>query len=320
MITIGAHFAAVDSRCEHPLPGDYGYESARSGLFALLQAGKPKRVHIPNYICSAIPETLQQAGVEIARYPITDNFVPADPLEIYSDEWVLLVDYFGLCADSVERQLAALPRSQVIVDCSQAFFQPAFDCLATIYSARKFLPVADGGFVATRMSFSQLPADESAAMQRYRYLQDRALGEPEASRAAYLAAETQLEQASLRAISKFTRQRAAACDHIAIRQARISNFNTLAGLLPGPVFGMKPLDQVPLCYPLPVPDADKFRARLIERQIFTPKYWTDIIPMTNFERQLLQNTVFLPIDHRYNTGHMAYMADVVTDILNRSTR
>lgn len=317
---MGAHFAALEGSGEHALPGDYGYESARSGLFALLKAGKPKRVYIPNYICSAVPETLQQAGVEIARYPITENFMPVDPLEIYSDEWLLLVDYFGQCAGLIEDQLAALPRSQVIVDCSQAFFQLAFNSLATIYSARKFLPVADGGFVATRMELPQLPADESAAMQRYRYLQERALGEPEASRAAYLAAEIQLEQASLRAISTFTRQRAAACDHTAIQQARISNFNALTELLPGPVFGMKPSDQVPLCYPLPVSDADTFRARLIERRIFTPQYWTGVEPMTDFERQLLENTVFLPIDHRYNIGHMAYMADVVTDILNRSTR
>lgn len=320
MITIGAHFAAIEGSGDHALPGDYGYESARSGLFALLQAGKPKRVHIPNYICSAIPDTLRQAGVDIARYPVSEGFVPADALDIRSDEWVLLVDYFGLCADSVERQLADLPRSQVIVDCSQAFFQPAFDCLATMYSARKYLPVADGGFVATRMALPQLPTDELAAAHRYRYLQERALGEPEASRAAYLAAEAELEHASLRAVSAFTRRHAAAADHDGIRKARISNFHTLAELLPGPALGMNPASQVPLCYPLPVPDADAFRARLIERRVFTPKYWPGVEPMTGFERKLLENTVFLPIDHRYNTGHMAYLADVVTDILNRSAR
>ena len=317
---MGAHFAAVEGSGEHTLPGDYGYESGRSGLFALLQAGKPKRVHIPNYICSAIPDTLRQAGVAMVRYPVSEDFMPAKVPEIGPDEWVLLVDYFGLCAEPVECQLAALPRSQVIVDCSQSFFQPAFDCLATLYSARKFLPVADGGFVATRMALPQLSADEPAATHRYRYLQERALGEPEASRAAYLAAEAELEQANLRAVSIFTRQRATACDHVAIRQARTSNFHALAGLLPGPAFGMRQTDQVPLCYPLPVPDADAFRTRLIERRIFTPKYWPGVEPMTGFERQLLENTVFLPIDHRYNTAHMAYLADAVTDILNRSTR
>lgn len=243
--------------------------------------------------------------------------MPTNALDIRPDEWVLLVNYFGLCADSVESQLAALPRAQVIVDCSQAFFQPAFNCMATIYSARKFLPVADGGFVATRMVLPQLPADELAAMHRYRYLQERALGEPEVSRANYLAAEAELEQASLRDVSSFTRQHAAASDHEGIRQARICNFNTLAELLPVPAFGMIPGNQVPLCYPLAVPDADAFRTKLIKRRVFTPKYWPCVDPATVFERQLLEQTVFLPIDHRYNSRHMAYLADVVTDILIR---
>jgi hypothetical protein len=254
----------------------------------------------------------------MVRYPVTEGFVAASALEIGPEDWVLLVDYFGLCSDAVEAQLAALPRDQVIVDCSQAFFQPAFDCLATIYSARKFLPVADGGFVTTRMSLPQIPADESAAENRYHYLQDRAHGEPEASRAAYLVAEAELDHASLRAVSAFTRRLAAESDHEGIQQARIENFHSLAELFPWPTFDLRAAGQVPLCYPLPVPDADTVRARLVERRIFTPKYWPDNQPMTDFERQLLVRTVYLPIDHRYNTAHMVYLADVVTDILKRS--
>ncbi len=319
MITFGGHFSSIVDIRKNPVPGNYGYESARSCLFALIQAHRPQRIHIPNYICTAIPDVIALAGVQSVRYPITAGFRPERPVVLNAGDWVLLVNYFGLTNTAVAEELATLPKSSVVTDCSQAFFEPANDCLATIYSARKFLPVPDGGFISTDTPLPAETSDEEGSVNRSRYLLDRVHSEPELSRQQYLQAEAELERPSLRRLSTFTLRTIETVDLDFIRARRRANFRILQRLAAINQLTLDLGEQVPLCYPLMVDDAERLRAALLERRVFTPKYWPGVTPMNDFERRILEYTVFLPLDHRYTRDQMRYLVGLVTDILDGST-
>jgi hypothetical protein len=313
--SMGGHFSAILEARQNRLPGTHGYESARSSLYVFLAAMRPKRIFIPNYICDAIPTAVIAAGVECIRYPINDQFQPASDLHLTTNDYILLVNYFGLCArglfQSVEKQLTP----QAILDCSQAYFFKDDRFTTTIYSPRKFLPVADGGFIATSQILPKSAPDNKGSIRRYQYLLERSLGEPESSRSAYLQAESELELLSNREISMFTRKVCETTDLDFIKNRRRENFAVLTNLDSDNSLQFDLGDQVPLCYPLMTDNADKIRERLLEKRIFTPRYWPNITPLNHFEEALLRKTVFLPVDHRYNRNQIQSMFQIVKQLL-----
>jgi len=123
-------------------------QSARAALLLLLQQGKPSAVWLPWYLCQSMLEPLQACGIAIRRYALDAQLQPAQLPPLASGEWLLYVNYFGLCDAAVERLLAHYPAGQLIIDQSQAFYSPARPCLANIYSPRKFFGVPDGGYLS----------------------------------------------------------------------------------------------------------------------------------------------------------------------------
>ncbi|URI15033.1 hypothetical protein [Brevundimonas albigilva] len=311
--TVGAHFSALAVEHNHAPPGRYGYDSARSCLFALVRERTPTTVHLPNYLCAAVRQAVEAAGCQARPYEIGPNF-HARGVEMKRGELLILVNYYGLCASAVEAQLTAVPRDAVVVDNSHAFFEAPFDALATIYSPRKFLPVPDGGFIEIDADLRQDPPNEAASMRRFNYLVERVGSPPESTRAHYLTSEESFERPSLAAMSELTRRWVCAQDQNAISARRRANYQVLAKRFGANrlTFDLGP--QTPLCYPLAVEDGVDLQRRLAMERIFCPRYWPEVVPANAFERTLVERTVFLPIDHRYSTEDMHRVADVVSDL------
>lgn len=311
--TIGGHFSALLVEHDHAPPGRYGYQSARSCLFALLRERAPAKVHIPNYVCSAVRQAVDAAGCVAQSYEINNDFTARD-VSVAPDEIIVLVNYFGLCDSAIEMQLGSIPRNRVVVDNSQAYFQPPYDALATIYSPRKFLPVPDGGFIETAAPLRQDAPDEGGSLKRFGYLLQRVGQPPHVTRPGYLAAEEELETPSLAGMSQLTRAWIAAQDHGAVRVRRRANYAVLASRFPNNRLAMSLGTQAPLCYPLAVPDGRRLHERLAAQGIYCPRYWPDLKPLNDFERALLDQTAYLPVDHRYSEQDMSRMADVVMNM------
>jgi hypothetical protein len=314
-LIIGGHFSAIVEEHDFPPPGRYGYESARSCLYALIKAIRPQRIHIPYYICDSVPDAILKADCSIKPYVISQDFGIAGEIDFQAGDLILLVNYYGLCAASIEKQLEVLPREAVIIDNSQAYFQPPFRCLANIYSPRKFLPVPDGGFIETEVQLPTEPPDEAASLQRFQYLLQRVGSPPQVSRANYLAAEAGLDTPTLREMSVVTRRLARAVDRDFIAMRRRENFHALASLLRGNELCFDLGDQVPLTYPLMLKDGGGIRASLIEKNIFIPTYWPNTDSIEEFELRLIRDTIFLPIDHRYDESDINYIYSVLSKFL-----
>ncbi|MCJ8191967.1 hypothetical protein [Sphingomicrobium aestuariivivum] len=296
--------------------GTRDYESARAALSAFLRARNARRLICPAYICTAIFDAARHAGVDVETYPLSENLQPATTLSLQDGDFVLLVDYFGLNASGIDEALASLDPARVIVDASQAWFAPTRPGVAaTIRSPRKFLPVADGGVLNAEPLPPVEPADERAAHERIRYLLERIGAQPDATREAYLAAEAMLETISDRAMPFQTRAIIDALDKDAIASARRANFTRFEALL-GDSNGWRWNlgQQVPLAYPFTIGRTD-LRAHLIRKRLFTPRYWPGITVTEPVERRLLEETVFLPIDERYDEHDIARMADLTLETI-----
>lgn len=307
--TIGGHYSAVlENRC-NALPGQFGYESARAGLYAILKAANCRRIFIPYYVCDAVLSAIRVAGCVVDFYSLNAAFEIDEAIALAEGDLVLLVDYYGLCRTQIENQLTLFPKNSVIVDCSQAWFQAPFDCLATIYSPRKFLPVPDGGVVHTSLKLDAQEPDEHRSIERYQYLLARVTAEPEASRELYLESEAQLEFPSLRGISAFTRKLIEVTDQDFIKARRARNWEVLNDLRAVNQLGFEPAGQTPICYPLMFDGAGQLRDELRKVRVFAPLYWPGVTCTNAHEKALVRDTLYLPIDHRYGEADMERLLD-----------
>ncbi|WP_315919356.1 hypothetical protein [Mesorhizobium sp. SP-1A] len=313
--TIGGHFSLFLTEGKTEPLYRQGYESARSALYALLCELKPTRVYVPNYICDAVSAALSKAQCNAEPYNLNKDFLPTERIILKEYEILILVNYFGLCERYIKNHINKENNQKIIVDNSQAYYQNPFDCLANIYSPRKFVPVADGGFISTTLNLPFSPSDEEASLARAKYLLKRVAREPESSRQDYLDAERSLQTPGLRAMSSLSRNLISAADHSSIISRRRANFVALESLSEMNMLKFDLGDQVPLCYPLCVEGGLRLRQHLIDRRIFTPHYWPGVTPKNDFEAKLLDQTVFIPVDHRYDSGHMRYIADTILSLV-----
>lgn len=293
-----------------------GFQSARAAFLALLLAGKPKKVWMPRYICNSMLAPLWKAGIECAWYDLTDALEVEDGVKLKDGEWLLYVNYFGLCGAKVETLMQRIPPAQVVVDYSQSFFSPPHrQALATIYSPRKFFGLPDGGLL-----YSQIPVpppDETAStsFMRMEHLLKRLEDSPEAGYTAYLKAEESLNDLEPKRMSQLTERILGSIDFESVRKIRKRNFKNLMGLLGENSMitgGMNEAD-VPLCYPYRSSDLN-LRDRLTCNRIYVATYWTDALDRLNTDQanRLVRDFFPIPIDQRYTEADMKRIASIIT--------
>lgn len=315
--SMGGHFAAFWGDSHNEFPGNFSYESGGASLYAFLLAIKPRLIYIPNYICESVPYAIDKAGVPVRKYSIGPGFDISYPDHLADGEYFLVPDYFGVSADLVCGALENMPAERVIVDCAQAYFAAYPSAIARIYSPRKFLPVADGGFVATDVALASEPGDDQATIASYQYLLRRTVTPAETTREAYLDAEERMNNISLRAMSGFTGNIIRTLNQEFIKSRRRENFQILDDLSSLNRLSVRLGEQTPLCYPLMIRNAEKIWQALLRLRIYTPRYWPGIEPLSDFENALLSETLFLPLDHRYDALTMASLRDTIVQLYHR---
>ncbi|WP_054773161.1 hypothetical protein, partial [Methylogaea oryzae] len=270
------------------------------------------------YLCDSMVEPLRMAGVECARYAIGADLAPAGPIPLGAGDWLLYVNYFGLCDGQVDRLLASYPAGQVVVDNSQAFYSAPRPCLATIYSPRKFFGVPDGGYLVTELALVPPAEQDGDSIDRCCHLLQRLAFDAESGYAQFAAAEQSLAGLPPKRMSSLTEKLLNAIDYeaagsrrrenFAFLQQRLGNANRLP-LAPQP-------DAEPLCYPF-LPESPIRRGALQARRLYVPQYWPELlaenIPIPPFERGLADGLIPLPVDQRYGSAEMTELLQRLAD-------
>jgi len=292
--------------------------SARAALALVLDHLRPRRVFLPDWVCDTVLEPVRASGTTAIRLEVGPSLLPVRIPTPEYDELLLLVDPFGLGRPAVE---ARAPLGQrLLVDATQALYQPPPAGCWGIASARKFLGVPDGAFVWGPVPLS--PPSRSNTRVTGTHLLARAAGAPEAlshyrtNEAALstdLLAPAPLSDALLDRIDhdEVKRRRSA---NAAVLHARLKAHNQL--VLPDPL----PADAVPMAYPF-LPARAVPHTALYAEQIWVPRLWPerqeDGLPYT---RHLSQHLLPLPCDQRYDAVHMHHIADVLLAAMAGSGR
>lgn len=292
------------------------FQSARSAFLALLRAGKPNKVWMPKYICNSMIAPLEAAGIECLWYDLDDRFVISSNISVGEDEWVLYVNYFGVCDRNVDELLQRIPPDRIVLDYSQSFFSPPRkEVLATIYSPRKFFGVPDGGILFSRVAVNVPETQDRGSIERAYYLMQRLGSSPESGYAAFQQAEETLSDIEPNRMSQLTKRILASVDFDMVRRKREENFQFLHKRLASVnrLHLDMPVGLAPMCYPLITCDAG-LRANLISHRIFVATYWEDAVGRVRAKRaEAIANLLPLPIDQRYGRTDMEKLVSIILE-------
>lgn len=312
---IGGYFElelSVQSDIKYPQAQKY--QSARASFLALLRAVKPQRVWMPHYICNAMRAPVQEMGLELCSYAIDANFAIAEHIDLREQDILLYVNFFGVCGQQVDHILEHFNPSQVVIDCSQAFYAEPKECLATIYSPRKFFGVPDGGLLVTDFPVALPSTRELLSQTRMGHLIKRLGGGAEAGYADFKQAEEGLGDMEPRLMSVLTEKLLASIDTEAARLKRNCNFQYLHENLRWSN-GLELPEQIdgPLCYPY-LPHGNIQRENFVQSKIFIATYWPDVlgrVDKNSVESKLVNQCLPIPCDQRYGKAEMNVLIDRV---------
>lgn len=309
---------ALGGYFELELPSGFGsyyecalkYQSARAAFYSLLDGTRPRRVWMPYYICDTMLTPLYKLDIEVKFYSIDSNFAISSQIELLQDDLFLYVNYFGIRSTYEDYILTQFDKSQVIFDHSQAFFCAPKDCLATIYSPRKFFGVPDGGLLVTESPIIQQDCRDEASIDRTEHLLRRLAGTAEDGYLSYLEAEKSLNDVTPKRMSLLTERMLASIDYESIRQKRSLNFLELHEKLAGYnqiEINVNDIDG-PMVYPLlPKGMSLPSKSELIAKRCYIATYWPECkTRLSHFltEKFLVDNLLTLPCDQRVSSNDL----------------
>lgn len=311
---IGGYFSLELREGEHYHANALRLNSARNCFEYILRVRGYRKVFIPYYTCEVMLEPMTKLGIEHEFYTININFEPDHLPTLKNDEAFLYTNYFGLKQTSVSK-LSAYYGNQLIIDNAQAFFASPIEGIDTFYSPRKFIGVADGGYLyIDRKLEIDFPPDIS--YNRISHLLKRIDLSAEEGYPDFRQNDNALIGQPIKRMSKLTEKVLCSVDYDTLRQKRRENYKILdAALGKGNKLHFSLMeDDVPMVYPFYC-EKEGMKRKLIENKIFVATYWPNVLEWVSkrqVEYKYVRNIIPLPVDQRYNYQ----ITNRVVEILN----
>lgn len=320
MKAIGGYFELAESEQADNFPHKNGIllNTGRNALEYILRSIKEiKCIYIPYFTCEVVLEPIKRMAIPYRFYQINPRFEIADRIILGENEYIIVNNYYGI-KDLYIRSLYAKYGDHLIVDCAQAFFAPVVPGIKAFYSSRKFVGVADGGvaYLGHEAGINLTEFEEEPTELHSDHLVIRKLNGAEAGFKNYQANEEALDNQPIRNMSAITKDALLHIDYNKVKAKRIDNWNILNDKLAATNQIQTPLTsdfECPMVYPYVVEDGIELRRKLISEKIFVAKYWPNVIPYNgfDFEANLADKVVCLPIDHRYGEEDMVRIINTI---------
>jgi hypothetical protein len=263
---------------------------------------------------------LRYARTNIFQYHLEDDFLPPKNLPLSAGDWIVINAYFGLFSYSVRRALDLWPSDRLIVDAGQSLFLPPTSAAATIYSPRKFVGVGDGGFLYCNTGLPAPPEQiDVGSVKRLTPVLGRLDVGPEQYYEIAQEVEKDLGDITPKRMSNLTTRLLNTIDWDQIARRRRLNFERLNRYLTPYVSLCELGEDVPLCFPVRVANANEVRAEFLKRRIYSQRYWRGLESdqLGSFERSLFDETVYIPCDQRYGDDEMTFIAEIFHSVCRR---
>lgn len=313
MNAIGGYFELELRNGNHYHKDAIRLNTARNCFEYILRAKRYKKVYLPYFTCEVMLEPLRKLNVDCEFYHIDINLEPTAVFPLKADEAFLYTNYFGMKQSCVER-LSGIYGKQLIVDNSQAFFAEPIDGIYTFYSPRKFVGVADSGYLYTDKRLD-VELEQDLSYERMSHLLKRIDLSAEEGYHDFRNNDNALRNQPIRQMSRLTEKLLGSFDYEMIRNKRIANYRLLAKNLDETNRLCLNIsdDDVPMVYPYLCTDND-LRKRLISHKVFVATYWPNVFEWCSeemIEYGLAQKIVPLPIDQRLCQEDMGRIVSLI---------
>ena len=291
----------------------------RNALAYLCEAKNIRKVYIPYFLCSSVPDLLNKIDVEFSYYHIDSYFRPIFNKKLFDNEYLYIVNYYAQIGN-VEIQKWKDKYQNVIIDNAQSYYQLPIKNTDTLYTCRKFFGVSDGAFLYTNAKLNRiLPLEES--FDRMQFLTGRFERSANEFYKEYVENNRLFVNEPIKEMSKLTNNLLCGIDyskHAIIRQNNFdylyhafSNRNELELMVPYGAF----------MYPLLIENGSKVRKLLQSKKIYIPTLWPnvlDIVDNDSLEYHYANDILPIPVDQRYNLEDMEYLVKVVNECIELS--
>jgi len=313
MDVIGGYFGLELLNGKHFHEKAIKFNSARNCFEYILRAKQYTKVYIPYFTCEVMLEPIKKLHIDYEFYHIDKQLKPTKAYKLNAAEAFLYINYWGLKQNDVE-QLAKIYGKQLIVDNAQAFYAEPLLGIDTFYSARKFFGVPDGAYLYTDIIDGHFEYDKS--YERMAHLLKRIDCSPEEGFEDFHINEDKLINNPIKKMSKLTDAILCSIDYDQVKLKRIENFIFLDSYLSKTNrLGIHLNDYFcPIVYPYLVANGKEIKKRLIDNKIYVATYWPNVLEWcedVDFDFQLAQNVVSLPIDQRYSIEEMKNIINLI---------
>lgn len=287
--------------------------TGRNCLEYILRVRRYRKVYIPYYTCEVILEPFHKLNIPYEFYHINYRMELTQDIKLKNNEALLYTNCFGLKQRYLE-QLAQRYRNSLIVDNTQAFYAKPIEGIDTFYTCRKFFGVPDGAYLYTDQSMG-MELEQDLSFNRMISLTKRIDLSPEAGYLDFRDASKALIAQPIKRMSKLTQRMMCGIDYSEKANRRIRNFHVLDKALRDTNRFKWDMGEgtVPLVYPYYVENGAALRQHLIDHQVFCARYWPNVLEWCqpdDWEYQLAENLVCLPVDQRYDKEDMKIILDL----------
>lgn len=290
----------------------------RNALAYLCEAKKIKKLYLPYFLCSSVPNLCKKIGVEYSFYPINEKFEPIFNQALGEDEWLYIVNFYGQL-DNNDLTAWKQKYGRVIVDNAQSYFQMPVKGMDTLYTCRKYFGVADGAFLYADTKLErEIPQDES--FERMHFLLGRFERSANEFYSEYVANNKLFATEPVKRMSRLTENFLRGIDYVSIAKRRQENFEFLDAELRNrnelklkSVYGA-------FMYPLLVQNGDAVRKKMQKEKIYIPTLWPNVLeecPEDSLEYHYALDILPIPVDQRYEVEDMKYLVEVIKDEIDR---
>lgn len=298
------------------------FNTVKAALVFLIDCIKPDRIYVPYYYCPTTTEAIRKTGVETCFYHVEESLLPTG-IPDEAGSLIVLVDYFDILGEKITEIAKSFQHADVILDRAHAFYEKAFinDHIHLVYSAKKFFGVPDGAYLISPFAGKADRKLTDAHVYAGYLLTAYEVG----TNTAYAMKKDTDRMLAEKAqgMSKLSFGLLCNLNYEQVRRKRMENYKALFSLLRDCNGLELPKESAAYLFPLLMKDCGaKVKRQLVKERIYVPTLWEgkDLLAQGNaFELAMKDHAVFLPMDQRYDTADMEYIADMVKDLRNEYT-
>ena len=184
----------------------------------------------------------------------------------------------------------------------------------TIYSARKFFGVPDGGYLYTDTVLDET-LETDISYQRMEHLLKRIDLSANEGYSSFQENESSLDNAGIKYMSNLTHALLSGIDYVSVAERRRENYQYLDSLIgDSNGFVLPELGgQIPMVYPY-LTDDENLRSKLIQNRVYVATYWNDVFPHVSeesIEAKFVKCLLPLPIDQRYGIEELDSISHIL---------